>query len=223
MVLVIFGTQMKTDYFLQMIIDLRTEEKVTLYDNILATSENENWMVESFLEKEYKTESLDFPYSVPVYDKNAALWGAKLCYVAAQLILYRQNKKEELEELTPKYTGEMNASTILSADLCLRFVPQMMFHLKAMDPEDSLIPLLQNTLNTWHYSNVANGQNGTEVDVQKILENPCLKQLYVDRIIAHKNKYLAQLPSIYPLIVSTIGIHKKEYWPSLELTHDDEQ
>ncbi len=213
---------MQTYFFLQMIVNLRTTEKVTLYNNLLTITEDETFLVETFLEKEYKTESLDFPFTTPTFDKDAAVWGAKTCYLAAQLILFRQNKVEELDKLFPPFAGEITANAMLSADVCLRFIPKMIFHLKAIDNEDELIPLLEKMLETWHYSAFGCQLILENLNFDVILTNPCLKQLYIDRIIATKNTKLAQLPAIYPLIINQLGMYKKEFWPTLELVKTDE-
>ena len=55
------------------------------------------------------------------FNKDAALWAAKTIYIAAQLMLYRENKSVELAKLLPDYNGEINASSILSSRLMHSF------------------------------------------------------------------------------------------------------
>src|SRR5690349_9392870 len=114
---------MAVHHFYNMIRSLRTDEQVVLYNNVLEIGEEDLNATLAFLENEFKKESLDYPYTCPSFNLLAGLWGAKTIYTAAQLLLYREHKEADLSALFPDYTNSPDASEMISADLCLRFLP----------------------------------------------------------------------------------------------------
>lgn len=209
---------MTAPYFFKMISHLRHTEDIMLYGNILRVGVNEEKEAILFLEKEYAIEALDYPYEAPPFDEGAALWAAKTVYVAAQLILYRENKNEDLVSLLPDFTGEKDAKAQLSADLCLRFLPNMVIQLKVIDSDDELIEVLENILKQWHYSAINYPLQTDTLDHHYILENACLKQLYVNRIVEYKKIKPAMLPAYRELIKANMGIYTKEFWNEFHTT-----
>lgn len=207
---------MEDKYFLKVIIRLRLEEEILLLGNILYTSEEEEKLVLEFLSNEYERECLEYPYEPPLFENAAALWAAKTVYIAAQLILYRQNTEKDLEKLLPAYQGEINSAAMLSADLCLRFLTPMISQLKLMNPEDKLVEILEGFLHQWHYSGISYSLELEQLDFQIAHSNKCLEQLYINRIIEYKNKRLAKLPEWEGLVKANLSIFSKEYWSTLD-------
>ena len=197
-----------------MIQDIRRNEMVTLHANILEITDSEAEEAIWFLEKEYKHELTDYPYVPPPFDKTAALWGAKVLYISAQLLLYRETDEEKLEKLFPAHPGPLSASAILSADLCLRFIPDILSQLKLIDDEDGLIPLLDEQMQTWHYSGIkyiGDYQEGTSFNV--IHDNDCLRQLYINRVIRNNKTGLASHHMLKESVISGLGSLGNELWP----------
>ncbi len=207
---------MKKQYFLQVVQALRVSEEIVLYGHRLEIPPKETEAVISFLENEYQKEILDYPYKVPRFDKEAALWAAKIIYIAAQLILYRKDEAADLVRLLPDYISTPSPSSIVSVDLCLRFLPQMILQLKLIDVEDPLIDVLEKKLSIWHYSGIRYDLNVEELDYTIINSNACLEQLYLNRIVHFKNKMLANLPIFKDKINANLGLYKKEFWSELE-------
>ncbi len=195
-----------------MIQSLREDEEVLLYNNILKIEEDEASKVVEFLELEYATEVLNYPYKTIEFDSEAALWAAKTVYVAAQLILYRENKEIDLEILLPKYKLELTASAIVSSDLCLRFLPDMIVQLRMIDPEDLLIEVLDNILLQCHYSGISYELEVEKLNFTAIEANKCLHQLYANRIANYRKLRLAEHPVFNELISANLGIYGNELW-----------
>jgi hypothetical protein len=183
-----------------------------LYGNILEVSETEDQEAIAYLAKEYENESLNYPFTAPRFDTQAALWAAKTVYVATQLMLYRENKESDLESLLPAYAPEMTPSAIVSADLLLRFLPDIIGHLKAIDPEDKLIEVLEKRLAAWHFSGVKYALPVNDLHFDVILSNPCLYQLYMDRVIENKSLPLARHPSLKEGVKASLGMYAGVYW-----------
>ncbi len=207
--------QEKQLYFLPVIERLRREEELVLYGNILLPVEGEKEAVTRLLQQEYEREAIGYPYTPPAFNGSAALWAAETVYTAAQLILYREHKPGDLGSLFAPYNGETGAAAILSADLCLRFLPELHTRLKLIDPEDQLLKLLEQILATWHYSGIALVQPVEQLDNSILLADPCLRQLYVNRIITCKRTPLAQHAAWKDQVQGNLGIFAPVFWKEL--------
>jgi len=208
---------MKTNHFLNMIAKLRQREEVMLYGNLLEVHAEDGMEVQVFLKDEYERESLNYPYDVPKYDPIAALWAAKTVYFAAQLMLYRTHKGKDLDQIISDFPGVISPGAMLSADLCLRFVPHMITQLKLIDPEDALIEVLERQLYHWHYSGVHYTLDSEQLDLSLISRDPCLHQLYCNRIIQHKNLPLAINLNFKERIKANLGIYASEFWDDFKI------
>ncbi|UUC44917.1 hypothetical protein [Flavobacterium cerinum] len=198
--------------FQETLYHLRTKEHVILYDKLMTIAYEDEQDAIAFLEGEYERESTDYPFESPLFSETAALWGAKTIYIAAQLFLFRENKITELQTLLPPYKGTIDASVMLSADLCLRFLPAIKYALEAVDVNDPLIAILEEILNYFPYSGI--GHDGTVAipDLTVILNNECLKQLYLDRITENKATKWTTQPEIKSALLANIGDYKNDLW-----------
>lgn len=203
---------MLREYFSDMIKQVRQQEDIILYGNLLTIDQLESIETVEFLRHEYEREALEYPFCAPPFDEEAALWAAKTLYISAQLILYRENRYTELSVLFHKFDGETNPSTILSADLCLRFIPDMLTQLKLIDSEDELILILEALLYLWHYSGVCYSLNTNQLNFEAITLNKCVHQLYINRIIEHKKLHLATLSVFKEHVASNLGMYSEVLW-----------
>ncbi len=204
------------NYFLQMIQQLRQQEEVLLYANLLEITDFDSDEVLDFLAFEYDSEAKSYPFQPPIFDKKASIWAAKLVYRTAQLMLYRKDNPGDLPELLPKYAEQISASAILSADLTLRFLPNMLTHLHLIDFEDELIHILKEHLQSWHFSGIHFELDEGNLDFKTVLSNQCLNQLYIDRIISIKKKSLAQNTAFSMGVNASLGIFKNDFWQDLK-------
>jgi hypothetical protein len=200
------------NHFLNMIRQLRQHEEVMLYGNLPQITQSDSEQVRTFLEEEYNREACEYPSGIPPFHAEAAIWSAQLVYKTAQLILYRENKPEDLRALLPIFTAEQNASVILSADLCLRFVPVMRQHLHVIDPEDPLLDLLDELFVHWHYSGISASPDVSKLDFTPIVSSPALLTLYSERIIYYRKTALARHPAFIETIRASLGIHSDSLW-----------
>ncbi len=206
---------MPSYYFLDMITILRKTEEVILYANIFDSTEDEKNEVRSFLQQEFIRELNALPtIQKASFNPDAALWAAQVIYITAQLILYRKNKPEELQQLIPKDHFEVTLDNALSVDLCLRFLPELMQKLKKIDLQDELILLLEPLLNKWHYSNLKDCEHVPNKNVELWLNTLGFKQLYTDRIIHYKNNKIATNPLVNKAIKDTLTVYENIFWPN---------
>lgn len=201
--------------FLDTIYHLRTEEQIILYDKLIEIPKYDETDAILFLESEYEKEVLHYPYTAPQFDAKAALWAAKTVYFAAQLFLYREHKIEELKTILPKYEGAMSASAMLSADCCLRFLPQINEELKIVDADDPVVGIFSDYLQQFHYSAIGFDVNCDEINLAIVFSDACLQQLYLDRIVERKDILLAGVPEIKTALLSGFGDYQKVFWKEL--------
>lgn len=207
---------MPSNYLFAMIRNLREHEHILLYGNVLTITTPDETAVIDYLMEEYNREKTNYPEQAPDYDSEAALWGAKIIYLAAQLIIYRKDKVEQLEQTFPLSPSNLSPASILSADLCLRFLPFLIDQLKDIDTEDGLIRILEEKLTQFHYSGIGYALALNELNFEPFSLNPCLKQLYTNRIIAQKSLRLAAHPGCNSWINNSLGIYAKVLWPNFE-------
>ncbi len=208
---------MQINHFLNMIKNLRQNEEILLYNNVLDVSDEHANEVINFLNQEYQKECLNYPNSHPKFNEDAALWAAKIIYNAAQLLLYRQHKETDLTILLPDYNKLIDAEEILSADLTLRFLPDIIAQLKFIDTEDKLIEILDSKLEKWHFSAVNYALDFTKLDFTSVIKNQTVLQLYCDKIIKYKNHSIAKHFIFKEKIDACLGLYANEFWNNYKL------
>jgi len=201
--------------FLDTIYHLRTVEHVILYNKLMVISKTEENDTVLFLESEYENEILEYPGTAPKFNSGAALWAAKTLYFAVQLLLYREHKISDLEEFLAAYKEETDAAAILSADLCLRFLPQVMEEMKKIDADDPAIAILENHLIQFHYAAIGFQIDSEKINFDILGSNDCLQQLYLDRIVERKAVKSAENDFIKKQLEIGFGDYKKIFWPQL--------
>ncbi len=116
------------------------------FSSLQEISMKEEEGAEVYFETEFEKERLEFLSDQVAYDKKTAVWAAKVLYHSAQLYMIRENTDKDLSRLIPGFKGSRDVSAILSADLSLRFLPEIITALYSADPEDILIKMLEDFL-----------------------------------------------------------------------------
>ncbi|MDH6252540.1 hypothetical protein M2347_002267 [Chryseobacterium sp. H1D6B] len=210
----------KKSPFLDTLFLLRKEECITIFSNIQTISKQEEQDAGEYLETEFEKERLEFLSDQVSFSKDTAVWAAKVLYHSAQLYLIRENTAKDLEKLIPEFKGTKDISSRLSADLLLRFLPQVMEGLQSADAEDPLIKMLENILLQFHYSGI-----GYDLDLEKInweeeLKDKTYRKLYLERIVENKAYKLAEIPFINQLLIGQFGMYKDVFWRELKTAAD---
>ncbi|MCD9855371.1 hypothetical protein LUD75_11665 [Epilithonimonas sp. JDS] len=208
-------TELKSP-FLDTIFRLRTDGHITIFAAIQDIPKKEEQDVASYLESEFEKERLEFVSDQIKYDAETAVWAAKVLYRSAQLYLIRKDTDKNLDKLIPVFKGKIDVSAILSADLSLRFLPQIISALQGADAEDPLIKMLENILTQFDYSAI-----GFELDLDKInweqeLKDRTYRKLYLERIVEKKAYKLAEIPYINQLLIGEFGMYKDIFWRELK-------
>ena len=209
-------SKLKPNFFLDTISHLRTHGHLIISDDLLKTTKTEDDDVVLYLEQDYEKECLAFPFEAPKFNAKAALWASKMVYYASLLLLHRQDTKKELDTLFPDFDGPQNLSTIVSADLCLRYLPQICLELEHIDLQDPLVGILKKHLSNWPYSAIRSDFKIDHIDTNLYLETPTIKQLFLDRIAEKKALNWAQDKDINTALIQYLGYYKNDFWKALQ-------
>ncbi|WP_426480762.1 hypothetical protein [Chryseobacterium sp. R2ACT005] len=207
--------------FLDTIFLLRKEECITLFSSLQQISPQEEVEAGDYFETEFEKERLEFLSGQLTCNKETAVWAAKILYHSAQLYLIRENTEKNIENLIPAFKGSLDVSSILSADLSLRFLPQVIVALNSVDPEDPLIAMLEDILTQFHYSGIGYDLDLKNVNWKEELKDKTYRKLYLERIVEKKDYKLAEIPFINKLITAEFGIYKDAFWRELKTITED--
>lgn len=206
--------------FLDTLFLLRKEGALTIFSDLKTLSEKEENEAEDFFESEFEKERLDFLSDKIPFNKEAAVWAAKILYHSVQLYLIRKDTAKDLEKLIPQYQGEKDVSAILSADLSLRFLPQLLDALQVADSTDPLAKMLENILHQFHYSGIGLDLNLEKINWEEELKDKTYRKLYLERIVEKKAYKLAEIPYINQLLIAEFGMYKDIFWRELKIVEN---
>ncbi|WP_228376430.1 hypothetical protein [Chryseobacterium sp. JAH] len=203
--------------FLDTLFLLRKEGIVTIFSDIKSISQKEEQDAADYFESEFEKERLEFLSDNLNCDRETAVWAAKVLYHSAQLHLIRENTSKDLSQLIPSFKGEREISSILSADLSLRFLPQIISVLHDADPEDPLIKMLENILQQFHYSGIGCDLDLENINWEEELKDQTYRKLYLERVVEKKAYRLAEIPYINQLLITEFGMYKDVFWKDLQI------
>lgn len=206
--------------FLDTILQLKKDGSLIVYSDLHQTSAKEEQDAADYLQSEFERERLNFLVDTIPFSKNAAIWAAKVVYHSAQLYLIRKDTTKDLQKLIVDFQSEKDISAIISADLTLRFLPQIYDALQVADSEDPLIKMLENILKQFHYSAVGCDLDLEEINWVEELKDKTYRKLYLERIAEKKDYKLAEIPYINQLLIAEFGIYKDIYWKELKTTEN---
>lgn len=207
--------------FLDTLFLLRKDECITIFSDLKEISKKEEQDAADYFDSEFEKERLEFLSDQISCNKETAVWAAKVLYHSAQLFLIRENTAKDLNKLIPQYKGMRDISSILSADLSLRFLPQIIAALQNTDPEDPLIELLENILHQFHYSGVGLDLNLEKINWEEELKERTYRKLYLERIVEKKAYKLAEIPYINQLLIAEFGMYKDVFWRELKISNEE--
>lgn len=194
---------MSFDVSLQNLLDegrVRVSASATLSERELQAAEK---VLASF-ERRYR---LDLPGTPPEIFLPAAGWAAQLFYRACQCLAFREITAEETKQMLKPYSGKRDAAAHYSVDLTLRLLPDLIHRARQTSRDDPLVEELITVASAWPLSSV--GISGVEADgLEPILDDECLRRLYVDRIISRDDRSRLSHPRIREAVRETVGMYE---------------
>jgi hypothetical protein len=142
------------------------------------------------------------------FDPGAAQAAATLVYRACWFLLSRDEPESELDRLLKLPAPACSPAAHLSADLVLRFLPQVHHRAKAHNPADRLTALLADVLRRWPLSGVLADVDEGPLTAITFDDHPGLFMLYVERLAQHeKPAWIPHGPDVayLELVYSELG------------------
>ncbi|GEN67139.1 hypothetical protein [Chryseobacterium rhizosphaerae] len=207
--------------FLDTIFLLRKTECITLFSNFQEISPKEEAEAGDYFETEFEKERLEFLSGRMPCDRAAAVWAGKILYHSAQLYLIRENTAKNIDRLIFRFKEKKDISSVLSADLSLRFLPQIIVALNTLDPEDVLIGMLEDILREFHYSGIGYDLDLKGVNWEEELKDSTYRKLYLERILEKRDYKLAEIPTINKMLIAELGMHKDAFWRELKIITEE--
>jgi len=194
---------------------LLADGKVSVKGHLISFNDHDLAASKKILYEYFKEDILEMPHPAPEFSENAAIWAAEYLYKTTQITVLRDVGEDVINEHLKPFDGEQNASVIYSADLMLRYLPQLFELAKGLAPADILVQVLKKTASQWPYSSVGIELNET-TDDNLIFEHPSLKYTYIDRIIHAKDSQRSKTEMVARHIREVGGEHITLLWPRFE-------
>lgn len=183
--------------------------EVTVANDFVDFSAEEMDEASLLLELRHQEDRTHMPGKMPDFHGEAAAWAAITTYRITQLIMLR--KVDDIARWFLPFAQDKTAETIYSADLSLRYIPQLLKLTKALAPDDPLGEKILEVAYSWPYSSVGIGLE-KEVDITKLHAHTSLFQSYIDRIIHHNAKDRATHPNVIQGIRMSLGMFPDDTW-----------
>lgn len=203
--------------FTSFIQDLLEKGQVTVARQLNPFSEEDLQEAAIVLRKYYADDALEMPHTAPDFSREAAIWAATYLYRASQFTMLRDVGEQEVQAHLSDFSGALSPEVIYSADLMLRYLPQLLHLAKGLAPDDVLVTCIKHTLVQWPFSSVGT-EIIREVNHQLILAHPSLKYAYIDRIIQQKDIKRATNEAVAEAIHEALGEHSSVLWPEFNQT-----
>jgi hypothetical protein len=199
---------------------LINDGKVKVVPQLLTFEAEDLRLAMVHLQQYYEDDIQEMPSVAPSFDPTAALWAARYLYTAVQFILLRNLDETTMQEHLLPYTGEQTAAAMYSADLTLRYLPDLFDLAKGLSPNDPLVKQMKETAQLWPFSSAGIAMS-EELELSVIFSHVSLQQAYIDRIIAAKDLHKCRQADCYPLVLEALGAFATNLWPQFEPSFND--
>ena len=160
-----------------------------------------DWLIE--FERQYR---LELPGDPPPLAMPGALWAASSFYRACQFLVFRDVDAEAVQRELQVGPPADDAATHYSVDLTFRFLPDLHRQARAASEGDVLVRKLVDWANRWPLSSV--GMTGVlPGGIDGLIEHPCLRRLYTDRIIACRDTGRLSDERVRQAVAEALGLH----------------
>ncbi|NLU91625.1 hypothetical protein [Chitinophaga sp. Ak27] len=160
----------------------------------------------------YHHDKLEMFATPPEFDPDAALWAATYIYQGVRLIMLRTIQPDKVLPGLSPYTGDINASSIYSADLCLRYLPDLLCLTRKLDAQDALVMHIRETAMQWPFSSTGM-QLAAKGSLTGIISSPALLQAYADRIVVTRDYPRCGVPAVRDAVNASLGDYASVLWP----------
>jgi hypothetical protein len=138
----------------------------------------------TLLEETYRVYRLRVAGPVIPFDPAVGFSAAELIRQASWALVSHDERISLLKKCLTMPIAPVTAAHHLSADLTLRYLPQIFNRARVLDPSDPLIDLLTDLLRRWPLSGVLSDVSEAPVDSLEFGGHPGLLLLYSERLAA---------------------------------------
>jgi hypothetical protein len=199
----------------QFIQDIIQQGKVIVGGQVIPFTNEDIQQAREFLHEQHDRQALDLTGVVPAFHPEAAVWAAHFLYRAVQLVMLRDLGEEAVNGLLTPFHGPVSPETILSVDINFHYLPNLLGLAKGLAPEDVLVKRLQEAAAQWPFSSVGMKVEGA-MDIEVIMSNTCLRNAYIDRIIAARDGKRCDNILVNEHIKEALGDYATVLWPGWE-------
>ncbi|HEX7449292.1 MAG TPA: hypothetical protein VF306_17185 [Pirellulales bacterium] len=151
-------------------------------------------------------------FTPPPLHLAAARWAAELLYRACQALVYRHLDAATVRQsLAVPCPAALDASVVYSADLTLRYVPDLAALARGVAAHDVLVEELHRIAAAWPLSSVGmltlNAEQLAAAALDIFVADDCLRQLYVDRVIARRDAVRLAHPAVAEGVRQALGMY----------------
>lgn len=156
----------------------------------------------------------DLAFEEPPLVPAAAQWALTLLYRGCQALVYREIDGAAVRDGLSQACPEKPSPAVhYSVDLAFRFLPDLLKLSRGIAREDPLVEGLLALARQWPLSSVGAGEIGP-AEIDSFFPDPCLRSLYIDRIIARQDHSRLDHPGVRLAIREALGAYD-HLWPKL--------
>ena len=141
------------------------------------------------LAEAFETYSLVVAGPRMTFDPDIALAAAEVVRQASWALVNRDERMADLVKRLKMPVSPLTPSQHLSADLTMRYLPQVLRRARGLDPSDPLVAQLANVLRTWPLSGVLSDVADGPFVPLEFGGHPGLMLLYAERLIGNDRPF----------------------------------
>ena len=161
--------------------------------------------IEGMLKQTEARWRMSLPSAVPAFQADIARWAAEQLYHAAQCLVHRETEETTIQHLLkPRVPQSDKPGDHYSADMCLRFMKDVLRLSNAASETDPLNQQILEFMKNWPLSAV-----GMDVTTSPscVLEHDSLRLMYLNRVIACNDRNALSDPETANAIQQLAGLH----------------
>jgi hypothetical protein len=152
---------------------------------------------------------LDTAGEAPEFNIEAARWAAVIVFRACQFTVHRDVPAEIVaHDLGIPCPSPRQPSTDYSADLTLRFLPDLLTFARSAAENDPLVASLRRLAQEWPLSSVGVADL-VPLDLSSFFDHPALRTLYVDRVLARGDAARLDNLRVKQAVEAAVGAHRE--------------
>ncbi len=168
----------------------------------------------TLLEKAYESHRLSVAGTMIPFDPAVGFSAAELIRQSSWALVNHDDRISDLKKRLTMPIAPVTPAHHLSADLTLRYLPQIFNRARVLDPNDPLVDLLKGLLRRWPLSGVLSDVAEAPVSSLEFGGHPGLLLLYAERLAANdREAWRPVQPSLgweyYELVMDERGRGKR--------------